>query len=511
MKKSVALVILDGFGINNQTLGNAVKAAKLPNYHSLINQYPSMNIQASGMAVGLPEGQMGNSEVGHLNIGAGRIVYQELTRISREIQLGNFFENPALVNAMEHAKNNKTQLHLMGLVSDGGVHSHIKHLYALLKMAKRIGVEDVLIHCFLDGRDTPPQSALQYIEELRNALLEIGVGRIASISGRYYAMDRDLRWERTKSAYDAIVMGQGVMMKDPLEAIKASYNIDELDEFVKPVVIPQDGQVHNVNNGDSVIFFNFRPDRARQMTRALIEDEFDGFVRVKGKLALHYVSMTLYDASIKGVNIAYPPQTLNNTLGQYLSQNNIKQFRIAETEKYAHVTYFFNGGVEEAYPNEDRRLIQSPKVATYDLKPEMSAQEVTDTLIKEIDGDKYDFIVVNYANPDMVGHTGVFDAVVRALDTVDNCLGQVIDKILSKGGAAIVTSDHGNAEALIDEVTGGPVTAHTTNPVPLVLVTAEKHQLVDEGKLCDIAPTILELLGINKPLEMTGESLIKKQ
>ncbi len=510
MKKPVALIILDGFGINNNTLGNAVKAANIPQINKLFNQYPVTEIQASGLAVGLPEGQMGNSEVGHLNIGAGRVVYQELTRISREIELGEFFVNQTLIDAIDNAINNKTQLHLMGLVSDGGVHSHSQHLFALLKLAKEKGLKDVLVHCFLDGRDTPPQSALQYVEELEKAIVEIGVGRIVTVSGRYYAMDRDQRWERTKEAYDVITMAKGPVQTDALETIKKSYEAGEVDEFVKPTVISKNGELHSMNNGDSIIFFNFRPDRARQMTRALMDDEFQGFVRDNGTLSLHYVSMTLYDSSIKGVNIAYPPQTLDNTLGEYLSKNNINQLRIAETEKYAHVTYFFNGGEEVAYTNEDRKLIQSPKVATYDLKPEMSADEVTVELLKAIDEDKYDFIVLNYANPDMVGHTGILDAVVKAIETVDNCLGKVIDKLLEKGGKAIVTSDHGNAECLIDEITGGPVTAHTTNPVPLILVGEGNYQLASDGKLCDIAPTILELLGVEKPAEMTGKSLLVK-
>lgn len=511
MKKPVALIILDGFGLNDKTVGNAIAAAKIPNIRQLLNKYPSTEVQASGMAVGLPEGQMGNSEVGHLNIGAGRIVYQELTRITREIEIGDFFKNETFISAIKNAKEKNTQLHLMGLVSDGGVHSHSKHLYALLKLAKAEGLTDVLVHCFLDGRDTPPQSAVQYIEDLEEAIKEIGVGRIATVSGRYYAMDRDLRWDRTKQAYDAIVSGSGPIMTDAISAIKASYEAGEVDEFVKPVVITNNGVIHNVNHDDSIIFFNFRPDRARQMTRAFMDNEFQGFVREKGQLNLHYVSMTLYDGSIEGVKIAYLPQTLDNTLGEYLSKLDLTQFRIAETEKYAHVTYFFNGGIEAPYPNEDRKLIQSPKVATYDLKPEMSAREVTNELMEALDAEKYDFIVLNYANPDMVGHTGVFDAVVKALETVDLCLAEVIDKILEKGGKAIVTSDHGNAEYLIDEVTGGPVTAHTTNPVPLILVAEGEYQLVEEGKLCDIAPTILELLGKDKPAEMTGESLILKK
>ncbi|GAB6087454.1 2,3-bisphosphoglycerate-independent phosphoglycerate mutase [Alkaliphilus crotonatoxidans] len=510
MKKPVALIILDGFGIGNKTVGNAVKAANLSNFKRISNEYPKTEIMASGLEVGLPQGQMGNSEVGHLNIGAGRIVYQELTRISREIELGKFEKNPVLQGAVDHAKTNGKQLHLMGLVSDGGVHSHINHLYGLLNLAKKEGLKDVLIHCFLDGRDTPPQSAKQYITELEEKIAEIGVGKIASIGGRYYAMDRDQRWERVKLAYDAIVFGKGRMMESPIQAVEEAYQQGEVDEFVSPSVIAEKGKGHEMNAGDSVIFFNFRPDRARQLTRSLMDESFDGFPREKGHFPLYYVTMTQYDATIPNVKVAYEPQSLNNTLGEYVSKKGLKQFRIAETEKYAHVTYFFNGGVETPYENEDRRLIPSPKVATYDLKPEMSAAAVTEDLLRGIDQDNYDLIVVNYANPDMVGHTGVFEAVVKALETVDECLGKVVDKIVEKGGCAIVTSDHGNSEDLIDETTGNPITSHTTNPVPLVLIGAGNVGLARDGKLCDIAPTLLELLGLEKPAEMTGRSLILK-
>ncbi len=510
MKKPVALIILDGFGIGTKTIGNAVKAANLPNYKRISSQFPKTELQASGLAVGLPEGQMGNSEVGHLNIGAGRVVYQELTRITKEIEEGDFFNNPVLQGAIEHAKVNGKQLHLMGLVSDGGVHSHINHLYGLLKLSKAAGLKDVLIHCFLDGRDTPPQSALQYITELEQQIAEIGVGKIASISGRYYAMDRDQRWERVKTAYDAIVLGKGRLSNSPVEAVEEAYKLGEVDEFVNPTVVAGQGKAHEMDPGDSVIFFNFRPDRARQLTRALMDEAFTGFVREKGCFPLHYVSMTQYDATIPGVRVAYEPQSLFNTLGEYVSKKGLKQFRIAETEKYAHVTYFFNGGVETPNVNEDRKLIPSPKVATYDLKPEMNAAEVTETLLAELDQNTYDLIVVNYANPDMVGHTGVFDAVVKALETVDTCLGKVIDKLVEKGGYALVTSDHGNSEDLIDEETGNPITAHTTNPVPLVVVGAGNVKLAEDGKLCDIAPTLLALLGLEKPEEMTGKNLILK-
>ncbi|WP_192930320.1 2,3-bisphosphoglycerate-independent phosphoglycerate mutase [Alkaliphilus pronyensis] len=509
MKKPVALIILDGFGISEGKLGNGIKAASLPIYNKLLNQYPHTEISASGMAVGLPEGQMGNSEVGHLNIGAGRIVYQELTRISREIELGEFYKNPQLLKAVKAAKENNQKLHLMGLVSDGGVHSHINHLVALLKLAESEGLKDVAIHCFLDGRDTPPQSALEYIQELEEKIEEIGIGFIATISGRYYAMDRDLRWERIKQAYDALVLGEGRKANSPQEAIEIAYQQGENDEFVIPTVIItlQSGKVQA---NDSVIFFNFRPDRGREMTRALTEVDFEGFIREKGYFTLCFVTMTQYDKTFNNVNVAYPPQSLKNTLGEYISNKGLSQLRIAETEKYAHVTYFFNGGVEKPNLNEERKMIPSPKVATYDLQPEMSAKEVTDALIVELDKDKHDLIVLNYANPDMVGHTGVMDAVVKALEAVDACLGRVVDKIIAKGGTAIVTSDHGNAELLIDEETGTPVTAHTTNPVPLILVGSDNVELAEDGKLCDIAPTLLELLGLEKPEEMTGVSLIRR-
>lgn len=509
MKKPVALIILDGFGISNKIVGNAVKAAKLPNFDRISSQYPKTQIEASGLAVGLPEGQMGNSEVGHLNIGAGRIVYQELTRITREIELGDFFKNPVLVEAMNHAKENGKQLHLMGLVSPGGVHSHTQHLYGLLKLAKELQVKDVLVHCFLDGRDTPPQSALDYITELEEQIKTIGVGKIATVIGRYYAMDRDQRWERTEVAYDAVVSGIGRVAPSAIEAVQQAYDLGEMDEFVKPTVIGKAQGEFGVEAGDAVIFFNFRPDRARQMTRALTDPAFAGFERKKGYQPLHYVCMTQYDKTLEGVHVAYAPQSLKNTLGEFVSQQGKQQLRIAETEKYAHVTYFFNGGIEQPYPLEERKLIPSPKVATYDLKPEMSAEEVTSTLLSEIDKDIYDLIVVNFANPDMVGHTGVFEAVVKALETVDNCLGQVLDKILEKGGCAIVTADHGNAEELLDESTGTPITSHTTNPVPLILVGAGDVELLSGGKLCDIAPTLLQLMGLEKPGEMTGNSLIK--
>lgn len=510
MKKPVALIILDGFGISSSEYGNAIKAAKLPNYNRYMNQFPHTTIEASGLAVGLPEGQMGNSEVGHLNIGAGRIVYQELTRITQEIRTGAFYDNPVINAAIAAAKAKGKALHLMGLLSDGGVHSHIEHLYALLRLAQEKDLKAVYIHCFLDGRDTPPTSALGYVKELQEKIKEIGIGKVVTVSGRYYAMDRDNRWDRVKLAYDAMVLGAGRTAEDPVKAVEIAYQAGENDEFVIPTVIQGNGAAHTIDAEDSIIFFNFRPDRARQLTRVLMDSEFNGFVRDKGFFPLHYVSMTQYDKSIAGVKVACEPQSLKNTIGEYLSGLGIKQFRIAETEKYAHVTYFFNGGIEAEYPGEDRKLIPSPMVATYDLKPEMSAHEVTEELLKALEEDQHDFIVLNFANPDMVGHTGVFDAVVKALETVDSCLGKVVDGILEKGGKVIITSDHGNSEELLDEATGAPVTAHTINPVPLIVAGVGKVGLREGGRLCDIAPTLLDMLELPKPTEMTGEALIIK-
>jgi len=510
MSKPVALIILDGFGISENTIGNAVKKAHMPNYNRLINKYPHTQIQASGLAVGLPEGQMGNSEVGHLNMGAGRVVYQELTRISKEIEMQDFFNNETLINVMGYVKRNSKKLHLMGLLSDGGVHSHIDHLFALIDMAKSNNVEELVIHCFLDGRDTSPKSAIEYIEKLQDKIDHIGVGRIATITGRYYAMDRDRRWERTILAYDALVHGKGRSAESAKEAIIGAYELGETDEFVLPVVVGSDNQANNlVSKDDGVIFFNFRPDRARQITRALVEREFDGFQRESGYVPLNFVCMTLYDKTIESVEIAYKPQVIENTLGEYLSNLGYSQLRIAETEKYAHVTYFFNGGIETSYAKEDRKLVRSPQVATYDLKPEMSASEVTEDVLSAIDEDKYDFIVLNYANPDMVGHTGNVSAVIKALETVDTYLGKVVDKIISKTGVAIVTSDHGNSEEMIDLDNGTPITAHTTNLVPCIVIDPSVSELEKDGKLCDVAPTILQLMGVQLPIEMTGKSLIK--
>ena len=491
-KKPVMLMILDGFGIAEKSEGNAVALAKKPNFDRLVKEYPHTQLQASGMAVGLPEGQMGNSEVGHLNIGSGRIVYQELTRITKAIEDGDFFENEALMKAMKNAKENNTSLHLMGLLSDGGVHSHIGHLKGLLEFAKKEGLQKVYVHAFMDGRDVPPSSGKDFIIKAEEMMKEVGVGQIATVSGRYYAMDRDNRWERVQ------------------EAIENSYHDEKTDEFVIPCVIEEDGHpTATIKNGDSVVFFNFRPDRARELTRAINDKEFAGFKRET--LNLTFVTMTQYDKTLEGVNIAFKPQTLVNTLGEYVSSKGLKQLRIAETEKYAHVTFFFNGGVEKENPGEERKVIPSPKVATYDLKPEMSAYEVTDELLNRLDQDKYDMIILNFANPDMVGHTGVVQAAVKAIEAVDECLGKIVDKVLEKDGTVFVTADHGNAETEIDFSTGNPFTAHTTNPVPFVWVSNNINgRTLKSGKLADIAPTMLNVMNLEVPKEMTGECLITK-
>lgn len=510
MKKPVVLLILDGLGIGKNTKGNAVEAAKMPVYKQLITENPKTQLQASGFAVGLPDGQMGNSEVGHLNIGAGRVVYQELTRISQSIEEGHFFENDVLRSAMHYAASEGKTLHLMGLVSDGGVHSHLNHLYALLEMAKFHEIEQVAVHCFLDGRDTSPQSALDYIEALEEKMISLEIGKIATISGRYYAMDRDKRWDRTEMAYKAMVTGEARVAESALDAINQSYYRGETDEFVKPTVIKgAEENLYQIKDNDAVIFFNFRPDRARQMTRALVDEEFSFFERPKGYIPLYCVTMTQYDKTMLGPEIAFAPQSLHNTLGEVLSKANKKQLRIAETEKYAHVTYFLNGGVEVAYEGEERILVPSPKVATYDLQPEMSAAKVTEALLSRMESNDLDLIIVNFANPDMVGHTGVMDAVVKALETVDECLGRIVFKVLEQNGAMLITSDHGNSEELVEEITGKTLTAHTTNPVPLIAVGMEGVELLSNGKLCDLAPTLLEILGLEKPKEMTGKSLLK--
>lgn len=503
-KKPVMLMILDGFGIAPKSDGNAVEAAKKPNFDRLIGKYPHTQLQASGLYVGLPDGQMGNSEVGHLNIGAGRIIYQELTRITKEIKEGGFFKNDALTLAVNNAKEKNSALHLMGLLSDGGVHSHIEHLKGLLRLAKDAGLEKVYVHCFMDGRDVPPSSGKDFVVELENYMNEIGVGKIATVSGRYYAMDRDNRWERVELAYNAMVLGRGEIATSAVEAMEKSYHDNKTDEFVLPAVVDSNGMI---KNGDSVIFFNFRPDRAREITRAINDKEFAGFKRET--LNLTFVTMTQYDKTLEGVNVAYRPESINNTLGEYVSSKGLNQLRIAETEKYAHVTFFFNGGVEKENPGEDRALIASPKVATYDLKPEMSAYEVTEELINRINEDKYDMIILNFANPDMVGHTGVMEAAVKAIEVVDECLGKISDKILEKEGTLFITADHGNAETMIDFSTGNPFTAHTTDPVPFIWVANDTEgRTLQEGKLADIAPTMLTVMGLDVPEEMSGKTLI---
>ena len=506
MKKPLALIILDGFGNNPSDYGNAIHAAKTPNLDKLFETCPHTLIGASGMDVGLPDGQMGNSEVGHTNIGAGRVVYQELTRITKSISDGDFFQNEALRGAVENCKKNGSALHLMGLLSDGGVHSHNKHLYGLLELAKRAGLEKVYVHCFMDGRDVPPSSGKEYVEELMAKMKEIGVGKIASVMGRYYAMDRDNRWERVEKAYAAMVYGEGETAECPVCAMEKSYAADVTDEFVVPVVCDKDGCIRE---NDSVIFFNFRPDRAREITRTLVDPDFAGFERRNGFFPLYFVCMTQYDAAMPNVHVAFKPQSLANTFGQYISDHGLTQLRIAETEKYAHVTFFFNGGVEAPCKNEDRALIASPKVATYDLKPEMSAYEVTDELLARLDSGKYDVVILNFANCDMVGHTGVFEAAVSAVEAVDTCLGKVVDKILSMGGRALITADHGDADQMY-EPDGSPFTAHTTNPVPLLLVGDGTHTLKEGGRLADLAPTMLEMLGLPQPAEMDGKSLLTK-
>ena len=502
MKKPLILMILDGFGIAGD-YGNAIKAADTPNLDRLFSNNPLTQIGASGMDVGLPDGQMGNSEVGHTNIGAGRIVYQELTRISKSIRDGDFFENPAFLAAVENAKKNNTSLHLIGLLSDGGVHSHNTHLYALAELAKKNGLDKVYVHCLLDGRDVPPQSGKDYVAECAAKLKEIGTGKIATVMGRYYAMDRDNRWERVEKAYAAMVYGEGVQASDPVQAVADSYKGGVTDEFVVPVVCEGGAKIQA---NDSVIFFNFRPDRAREITRTLVDPDFTGFERKNGFFPLTYVCMTQYDATMPNVMVAFHPQSLKNTLGEYLSKHGMTQLRIAETEKYAHVTFFFNGGVETVYPGEDRVLINSPKVATYDMKPEMSAYEVTDALVERIKSGKYDVIILNYANCDMVGHTGVFDAAKAAVEAVDKCVGRVTDAIAEMGGVAIITADHGNADKMYEE-DGSPFTAHTTNPVPFCVV-GYPCRLRESGRLADIAPTMLKILGMPKPAEMDGESII---
>ena len=512
-RRPVVLMILDGYGLNDKVEGNAIAQAKTPVMDQLMKECPWVRGNASGMAVGLPEGQMGNSEVGHLNMGAGRIVYQELTRITKEIQDGTFFENPALVKAVENCKKNGSALHLMGLLSDGGVHSHNTHLYALLELARRHGLEKVFVHCFLDGRDTPPASGKEYAEALNKEMEKIGVGRIASVMGRYYAMDRDNNYDRVKLAYDAMTKGEGLTAACGICAIQESYDRKETDEFVKPTVVVEDGKpVATVQDGDSVIFFNFRPDRAREITRAFCDDDFKGFDR-GARRQITYVCFSDYDPTIPNKDVAFHKIAVTNTFGEWLAANNLKQARIAETEKYAHVTFFFNGGVEAPNPGEDRILVNSPKdVATYDLKPQMSAPEVCEKLCAAIRSDKYDVIVINFANPDMVGHTGVLPAAIKAIETVDECVGKAVAAVKEVGGVMFIGADHGNAEQLIDYETGEPHTAHTTNQVPFVLVNYDEgYGLREGGCLADIIPTLIEIMGMKQPAEMTGKSLLVRK
>ncbi len=506
MTKPVMLIVLDGWGLGKEYEGNAIHLANTPNFDRLMKDYPNTKLEASGLAVGLPEGQMGNSEVGHLNIGSGRIVYQELTKITKSIKEGDFFNKEEFLQAVDNVKDNNSKLHIMGLVSDGGVHSHNTHLYGLLELCKRQGLEDVYVHAFLDGRDVPPTIGKQHLKELEQKIAEIGVGRIATVSGRYYAMDRDNRWERTKLAYDAMVLGSGKMDSSPTEAVQKSYDEGINDEFIIPTVITENNRpIATIDSGDSIIFFNFRPDRARQITRSIVDEDFHGFERGK-KVDTFFVTMTEYDKTIKNVHVVFKPEKPENTLGEYIGNIGLNQLRIAETEKYAHVTFFFNGGREEPYENEDRVLVPSPKVATYDLKPEMSAIEVKEEVLNRLNMDKYHLIILNFANPDMVGHTGVVEAAVKAVETVDACLGEIIDLLLEKGGKALITADHGNAEMLIDEKDNSPITAHTTNKVPLIMVGEDAR--LREGILADLAPTLLDMMGLEKPEEMTGKSLI---
>ena len=505
MKQPLALIILDGFGCREETKGNAIAAARTPHLDRLMASCPHTRIGASGMDVGLPDGQMGNSEVGHTNIGAGRIVYQELTRITKSFDEGEALGNPALTAAMENARRPGQALHLMGLLSDGGVHSHIRHLYGLMEMARRFAVERVYLHCFMDGRDVPPTSGIEFIAALQQKIKELGLGQIATVSGRYYAMDRDNRWERVKLAYDAIVNGEGNKNPDPVAVMQKSYDAGVTDEFIVPTVVTEGA---GIKAGDSVIFFNFRPDRARELTRTLVDPDFAGFEREKGFFPLTYICMTQYDATMPNVEVAYRPESLANTLGEYLSRLGKTQLRIAETEKYAHVTFFFNGGVEAPYEGEDRVLIPSPKVATYDLQPEMSAYAVTDEAVRRIESGRYDVIILNYANCDMVGHTGVFEVAVKAVEAVDTCLGRLLAALEKAGGRAFLTADHGNADQMADE-NGAPFTAHTTNPVPFVAIGFGDVKLRSGGRLADIAPTMLQAMGLPQPEEMTGRSLLE--
>ena len=503
MKRPVVLCIMDGFGINPGAKGNAIEAANTPNLTKFFKENPFTTIGASGLDVGLPDGQMGNSEVGHTNIGAGRVVYQMLVKISKSIQDGEFFNIKVLKDAMENCKKNGTALHLMGLLSDGGVHSHIEHLFGLLEMAKREGLDKVYVHCIMDGRDVSVTSGVGFIKDLQAEMAKLGTGKIASISGRYYAMDRDFAWDRVEKAYSAMVYGEGVMNSDPVKAMEESYANGVTDEFIVPTVVDKDGMI---KGGDSVVFFNFRPDRARQITRAFVDEKFDGFERRNGFFPVKFVCMTQYDETMPNVTVAFPPEELKMTMGEYLASKHMTQLRIAETQKYAHVTFFFNGGEEKTFDGEDRILIQSPDVPTFDLQPEMSAYPVCDAVVEKIKSGKYDVVILNFANCDMVGHTGVFEAAVKAVEAVDECVGRVVDAAVSMGGAVIITADHGNADKMIGD-DGKPFTPHSTNPVPFCVVGYD-CKLKETGRLADIAPTMLKILDLPQPPEMTGESMI---
>ncbi len=511
-KRPTVLLILDGYGLNPNKEHNAVAMAETPVMDKLMAEYPFVEGQASGLFVGLPDGQMGNSEVGHMNMGAGRIVYQELTRITKSIKDGDFFTNEELVRAVENCKKNDSSLHLYGLLSDGGVHSHITHLYGLLELAKKAGLKKVYVHCFLDGRDTPPASGKDYMEQLQAKMDELGVGEIASVQGRYYVMDRDNRWDRVQKAYEALVYGEGILAENAIEAVAKSYEDGVTDEFVVPTVVVKDGKpVATISENDSIIFFNFRPDRAREITRAFCCDDFTGFERRNGRFPLTYVCFTDYDVTIPNKYIAFKKVELTNTFGKWLADNGLTQARIAETEKYAHVTFFFNGGVEEPNKGEDRILVNSPKVPTYDMQPEMSAPEVCSRLCEAIRSGKYDVVIANFANPDMVGHTGVEEAAIKAIEAVDECVGKVVAAIKEVDGQMFICADHGNAELLVDYETGEPFTAHTTNPVPFLIVNADpSYKLKEGGCLADIIPTMIDMMGMEKPAEMTGSSLLIK-
>ena len=502
-KTPTTLIIMDGFGLRSDKTGNAIAAAHTPNLDKIFAENPGCKLAASGMDVGLPEGQMGNSEVGHTNIGAGRVVFQDLPRITKSIQDGSFFENEAYIEAMDDCKERDGALHVFGLLSDGGVHSHITHIFALLELAKKRGLRRVFIHCFLDGRDVPPASGKEYVEQLVNKCKEIGVGQVATVMGRFYAMDRDKRWDRLQRAYDAIVLGVGAENADPVDAVQKSYDAGVTDEFVEPIVCAKEGKV---KEGDSIIFMNFRPDRAREITRCLADPDFTDVERKKGYFPVHFVCTTSYDASMPNVEVAFPKESLHNIFGEYISQNGLTQLRIAETEKYAHVTFFFNGGVEQTFPGEDRVLIPSPSVPTYDLKPDMSAREVTDACVERIESGNYDVVILNFANCDMVGHTGVYEAARLAVETVDECVARVVEATSKMGGISLITADHGNAERMLEDDGVTPYTAHTTNLVPFYIVGANVK--LRDGRLADIAPTMLDLMGLAKPKEMDGETLI---